>query len=251
MLASLCAVWQPANVMPLLENVRTPLSSDQAVATAMQLGKRLRKKAVLAGECFGFIGNRMLEPYLHEAMFVVEEGATPQAVDAALTSFGMAMGPYAMSDLAGNDIGYNIRKEHPPKPERRYYAHIADELVEMGRLGQKTKAGWFDYAAGRKPVVDPIVEGMVAARQQAYAAGGGVGSGTTFTPEELLDRLLLPMVNEGFKILQEGVAQREVYAHATRLSNLSDHYGYGGALCSDVYSVRVSCLVCGAGGSRT
>jgi len=214
--------FSPANVMPLLENVRSSASSDQAIATAMGLGKRLKKKAVLARSCFGFIGNRMLEPYIHEALFMLEEGARPHDVDAAMTRYGLAMGPFAMSDLAGNDIGHFVRKELgwleqiKPDPSRRYWGTLADALVERGRLGQKTKKGWFDYSAGRKPVVDPEVEAMVDERQAACGFGA-----REITADEVLDRLMLPLVNEGFKILQEGIAQRETDINIVYL------YGYG------------------------
>ena len=219
--------FSPANVMPLLENVRSDSSSDMAIATAMDLGKRLRKKTVLARSCFGFIGNRMLEPYMHEALFLVEEGATPQAVDAVMKEFGLAMGPYTMSDLAGNDIGYSVRKglgwlEEATRPDtaRRYWGTLADALVEKGRLGQKTKKGWYDYSAGRKPVVDPEVEALIATHVESLGllkARGGSPPG----PDEIMDRLMLPLVNEGFKIVEEGIAQRESDVNIVYL------YGYG------------------------
>ena len=214
--------FSPANVMPLLENVRGAASSDVSVATAMALGKRLRKKSVLAGNCFGFIGNRMLEYYLHECMFMVEEGATPQQVDGVMRAHGLAMGPFAMSDLAGNDIGYNIRKDWGWDPDfaaregRRYWAFAVDKLVEAGRLGQKAKKGWYDYSAGRKPVVDPEVEALIVRTSEELGI-----TRRAFTDEEILDRCLLPLVNEGFKIVEEGIAQRESDLNIVYL------YGYG------------------------
>ena len=207
--------------------MRGARTGDGAVAAAMALGKRLRKTTVLAGDAFGFIGNRMLEPYLHEALFLLEEGASVSSVDEAMRNFGMAMGPFAMSDLAGNDIGYNVRVElgwagderraAAREPTRRYWGTLADELVSRGRLGQKTKAGWYDYSSGgRTPVPDPEVDAMVAAMSE----GLGVGR-REISADEVLDRCLLPLVNEGFKIVQEGIAQRESDLNIVYL------YGYG------------------------
>jgi len=218
--------FSPANVMPLLENVRSDASSDVSVATAMALGKKLKKKAVLARSCFGFIGNRMLEPYVQEALYQLEEGCLPKDVDAAIgpKGFGMAMGPFTMSDLAGNDIGAFVRRElgwidgaNAAEPNRRYWASIADELVARGRLGQKTKKGWYDYSAGRKPVDDPKVEAMVLEVTKKL----GIERSAPGSSTEILDRCLLPLVNEGFKILEEGIAQRESDINIVWL------YGYG------------------------
>ena len=211
--------FSPANVMPLLENVAGAASSPQALATAMGLGKRLRKKAVLAGNCFGFIGNRMLEPYVREALYMLEEGSTPAQVDAPLRAFGFAMGPFQMSDLAGNDISYNIRRDNgwtAAAVEGRYWAGLADQLVEAGRLGQKTKRGWYDYPKGRTPVDD----GEVAAMIEAHSAALGMAR-RPIAPSEVLDRTLLSMVNEGFKIVEEGIAQRESDVDIVYI------YGYG------------------------
>ena len=166
--------FSPANVMPLLENVAGAASSDRALATAQQLGKTLRKKAVLARNCFGFIGNRMLEPYMRESLYLLEEGCLPREIDATLRAFGLAMGPLQVADLAGNDIGYNIRRdmgwtdpETTPLKGERYWAGLADALVEQGRLGQKAKAGWYDYSAGRAPVDDPAIEEMIVKHSAA------------------------------------------------------------------------------------
>ena len=215
--------FSPANVMPLLENVAGAQTSHQSIASAMHLGKRLRKKAVLSRNCFGFIGNRMLENYIREAGFLIEEGATCQQVDGVMASLGMAMGPFTMGDLAGNDIGYNIRKDNGWDAEwakangnQRYWAHCADALVEMGRAGQKTKGGWYDYPSGRTPVPSPEVEAMIQERVAALGiAQRSIGD------DEILDRCLLPLVNEGFKIVEEGIAQRESDLNIVYL------YGYG------------------------
>ena len=180
--------FSPANVMPLLENVRGAASSPTTLATAMAMGKLLGKKAVLAGNCFGFIGNRMLEGYVREALFMLELGALPADVDGPMRAFGMPMGPLQMSDLAGNDIGYNVRKDFgwtfPASA-------LADKLVESGRLGQKTGGGWYDYDAKRKPNPSAAVETMIVEHSAA--------AGATRRPmgaDEVLDRCLLPLVNE-------------------------------------------------------
>lgn len=155
--------FSPANVMPLLENVRGKASSGETLATVMAMGKMLGKKAVLAGNCFGFIGNRMIEGYCREAIFLLEEGCVPAQVDGPIRKLGLAMGPLQMGDLAGNDIGYNIRKDQPALfgPGERYPG-LADVLVEAGRLGQKTKKGWYDYSTGRAPVDDEEVAKLIS-----------------------------------------------------------------------------------------
>jgi len=214
--------FSPANVMPLLENVAGAQSSPQVIATAMALGKRLRKKAVLARNCFGFIGNRMLENYIREGCLLLEEGATCEQVDKVMRSLGMAMGPFTMGDLAGNDIGYNIRKDNgwdagwASERGQRYWGFLADALVEKGRCGQKTKAGWYDYPSGRTPVVSPEVEAMIVETSKEL----GIAR-RAISDEEVLDRCLLPLVNEGFRILEEGIAQRESDLNIVYL------YGYG------------------------
>tara|TARA_B110000208_G_C11782784_1_gene434516 strand:- start:661 stop:1755 length:1095 start_codon:yes stop_codon:yes gene_type:complete len=215
--------FSPANVMPLLENVRGTCSSAETLATAMKLGKILGKKTVMAGNAFGFIGNRMVESYLREANYMLEEGALPADVDAPLRAFGMPMGPLQMSDLAGNDIGYSIRKDFgwddpatTPVPNERYYGALADKLVEMGRLGQKAKMGWYDYSKGRAPVDDPAVEALII----AHSAEVGFER-RAFGAQEILDRCLLPLINEGYKCIEEGIAQRAEDVDVVYL------YGYG------------------------
>jgi len=209
--------FSPANVMPLLENVRGKASSGETLATVMAMGKRLGKKAVLVGNCFGFVGNRMIEGYCREALFLLEEGCVPAQVDGPIRRLGLAMGPLQMGDLAGNDIGYNIRKDQPALfgPGERYPA-LADELVDMGRLGQKTKKGWYDYSAGRNPVDDAEVTQLI----ESYSQKKGIKR-RVISEEEVLDRCLLPLVNEGFKCLEEGIAQRESDIDIIFL------YGYG------------------------
>ena len=195
--------FSPAHVMRLLEVVRGELTSDEVVVTALDLARRIGKVPVLARVGEGFIGNRMLTPYRREADFLLEEGATPQQVDRALEAAGMAMGPFRVADLAGLDIAWAARQRLAPTrdPEERY-SRIADELCEAGRLGQKTGSGYYRYE-GRQPVPDPEVEAVI--RRCAEADGIGrreVGD------EEIVDRCLLALVNEGALLLDEGIAQR-------------------------------------------
>ena len=155
--------FSPANVMKLLEVVRGKKTAKDVLATVMALGKKIKKTAVVSGVCDGFIGNRMIEQYSRQAGFLLEEGATPQQVDKAIEKFGFAMGPFRMGDLAGNDIGWDIRKRrYVEKPDMRY-SKTADLLCEMGRFGQKTGAGWYDYEPGKRDaipsqVVDEMIE---------------------------------------------------------------------------------------------
>jgi 3-hydroxyacyl-CoA dehydrogenase len=196
--------FSPANVMKLLEVVRGAKTAPDVLMTVMRVAKRIGKTAVVSGVCDGFIGNRMLEQYLRQAMFVVDEGASPAQVDAALEEFGMAMGPFRMSDLAGNDVGWRIRqRRYVEKPELRY-SRIADRLCEQGRFGQKTGAGWYRYAPGRRDALpDPAVDAIV----DAYRKEIGV-TARKIAPDEIVDRCILALVNEGTRILEEGIAQR-------------------------------------------
>src|SRR5271167_2828687 len=154
--------FSPANVMRLLEIVRGKATSKEVIATSMALAKKLNKIGVLAGNCRGFIGNRMIHSYGREAQFLVEEGAAVEQVDTALYDFGLAMGPLAMGDLAGLDVGWRIRKEfkHLEKPGIRVPL-VADQLCEMGRFGQKTGAGWYKYDENRKPTGDLVVTALI------------------------------------------------------------------------------------------
>ncbi|MBI2685331.1 MAG: enoyl-CoA hydratase/isomerase family protein [Acidobacteria bacterium] len=198
--------FSPANVMRLLEVVRGAATGLDVIATCMALAKRLNKVGVLAGNCRGFIGNRMIHCYGREAQFLVEEGASPEQVDGALYDFGMAMGPLAMGDLAGLDVGWRIRKEfkHLEVPGERI-PHISDELCERGRFGQKTGAGYYKYDENRKPSHDPEVDAIIA----EVAAREGIER-REISKEEILDRTLLSLANEGFRILEEGIALRSV-----------------------------------------
>ncbi|MEP6535527.1 MAG: 3-hydroxyacyl-CoA dehydrogenase NAD-binding domain-containing protein [Bryobacteraceae bacterium] len=198
--------FSPANVMRLLEIVRGRATSKPVLATSMDLAKRLKKVGVLVGNCFGFVGNRMFGPYRREAQFLVEEGAPMEAVDAALYDFGMAMGPLAVGDLAGLDVGWRIRKEikHLEIAGVRY-PFAEDMLAEMGRFGQKTGAGWYRYDEQRRPVPDAEVQAMVAAR----ARETGVPQ-RSIAAEEMVERTVYALINEGARILEEGIALRAV-----------------------------------------
>jgi 3-hydroxyacyl-CoA dehydrogenase len=198
--------FSPANVMRLLEIVRGRDTSKEVIATSMGLARKLGKIGVLVGNCRGFVGNRMFGPYRREAQFLVEEGASIEAVDRAMVDFGMAMGPLAVGDLAGLDVGWRIRKEfkHLEQPGVRKPL-LEDRLVEMGRFGQKTGAGWYRYDENRKAQLDPAVEELIArVRQEAGITPREIG------PEEITDRLLFALVNEGARILEEKIALRAV-----------------------------------------
>jgi 3-hydroxyacyl-CoA dehydrogenase len=190
--------FSPANVMRLLEVVRAAKSAPDALLTAVETGKRLGKLPVTVGVCFGFVGNRMLFRRTLEADRLLLEGATPQQLDAALTGFGFRMGPCAMADLAGLDISWRVRRQFG------IAAPAFDALVEAGRLGQKTGRGFYAYPEGaRSGVPDAEAEALIA----AAAAARGIAR-RVHTPEEIRDRLLLPMINEGARILEEGIAAR-------------------------------------------
>jgi len=198
--------FSPANVMRLLEIVRGKASSKEVIATCMQLSKKIGKIGVLVGNCRGFVGNRMFHPYVRESVFLLEEGASVEAVDSALYDFGMAMGPLAVGDLAGLDVGWRIRKEyrHSEKPGIRQ-AFAGDRLCEMGRYGQKTGAGWYKYDENRRAVADPEVAGLV----RKWSAEAGIPQ-REISREEIVDRCVYALVNEGARILEEGYALRAV-----------------------------------------
>lgn len=198
--------FSPANVMRLLEIVRGKATNKSVLATAMDLAKKIKKVGVLVGNCYGFVGNRMIHPYGREAQFLVEEGAKPQDVDAAIYEFGLAMGPLAMGDLAGLDVGWRIRKEHAHLQKAGVrHALIADELAERGRYGQKTGKGWYVYDENRKPSPDPEVEALIA----ELTTKAGIQQ-REVSKEEIIERTMYALVNEGAKILAEGIALRAV-----------------------------------------
>ena len=196
--------FSPANVMKLLEIVRGKKTSDDVIATSMDLAKRLGKVGVLVGNCFGFAGNRMFGPYMREAQFILEEGARMEQVDKAMYDFGMAMGPIAVSDLAGIDVGWRVRQEnkHRIRPGMRSM-QVADKLVEMGRYGQKTGAGWYRYEDGRTPIVDAEVQALI----ERLAGEAGIEQ-RDIHDEEIIERTIYALVNEGSRILADGIALR-------------------------------------------
>jgi 3-hydroxyacyl-CoA dehydrogenase len=198
--------FSPANVMRLLEIVRGQATSKEIIASCMQLSKKLGKVGVLVGNCRGFVGNRMFGPYRREAQFLVEEGASIPEVDQALYDFGMAMGPLATGDLAGLDVGWRIRKEyrHLEKPGVRQ-PFAEDRLCEMGRYGQKTGAGWYKYDETRRAIPDLEVAEWV----RKWATEGSIPQ-RKISPQEIVDRCILALVNEGARILEEGIALRAV-----------------------------------------
>jgi 3-hydroxyacyl-CoA dehydrogenase len=208
--------FSPANVMKLLEIVRGEKTSDEVKATAMKLAKQINKVGVMVGNCYGFVGNRMLHKRGTEAMALVNEGASPQQVDKVLTDFGFPMGQFAMSDLAGIDIGYSIREERRKAGEEVPPSWM-DKLAEKGRLGQKTMAGTYKYEEGnRKPIPDPEVDQIIA----EFRKEQGIAS-REISEQEILERCLYVMVNEGAKILEEGIADRSLDIDITWI------YGYG------------------------
>jgi len=197
--------FSPANVMKLMENVRGAQSSAETIATIMKLSKTIGKIGVLVGICDGFVGNRMLYAYRRQADFLLEEGALPDQIDKVIYDFGMPMGPYAMGDLAGLDVGWRIRqRQAATRPAHLRYSTVADRVFELGRFGQKTNAGWFRYEPGsRTPIPDPVVNELVL---QVSADNGFTRR--EVSDQEILERCMYPLVNEGAKILEEGLAQR-------------------------------------------
>jgi 3-hydroxyacyl-CoA dehydrogenase len=198
--------FSPANVMKLLEVVRGAATSNDVLVTIMQVAKKIKKTAVISGVCDGFIGNRMIGGYSREAINMLEEGATVQQIDGALEKFGMAMGPFRMGDLAGNDIGWAIRKrqraETPLTVSRA--ESIADTLCEAGRFGQKTGSGWYRYEKGRRDAItDMAVDAIVDAHRKANNI-----TPRKISSQEIIQRCIFALVNEGARILEEGIAQR-------------------------------------------
>ena len=198
--------FSPANVMRLLEIVRAKRTSKPVLATALKLAKAIRKLGVVSGVCDGFIGNRMVEQYLRQAGFLLDEGALPQQVDRALQDWGMAMGPFAMSDLAGNDIGWAIRKRRRVERPDFGYSAVPDLICELGRFGQKTGAGFYRYeAGGRAPIPDPEIDKLVLEHSRAMGI-----ERRAIPDDEIVERCIYALVNEGARILEEGIAMRAV-----------------------------------------
>jgi 3-hydroxyacyl-CoA dehydrogenase len=196
--------FSPANVMKLLEVVRAEKTRPDVLATVMALARRIGKTAVVSGVCDGFIGNRMIEKYSRQALLLLEEGASPQQVDRAIEIFGFAMGPFRMSDLAGNDVSWHIRKRHYRERPRERQMRIADRLCELQRFGQKSGLGWYRYEAGRRDALpDPAVDRIIDEERKALKI-----QPRKIADDEIVDRLLYALVNEGARILEEGIAQR-------------------------------------------
>jgi 3-hydroxyacyl-CoA dehydrogenase len=196
--------FSPANVMRLLEIVRGRATSDEAIATAFALGKLMKKVGVLVGNCHGFVGNRMFFQYMREAYFLVEEGAAVEAVDKALTDFGMAMGLLAVDDMAGIDVGVKVRQENARnEPTGRRQPLVADKLYALGRYGQKTGAGWYKYDENRRALPDPDVAALI----ESTANEAGI-TRREISAQEIVERSVYALINEGAKILAEGFALR-------------------------------------------
>jgi 3-hydroxyacyl-CoA dehydrogenase len=196
--------FSPANVMKLLEVVRGAKTGKDVMATVMTVAKKIKKTAVVSGVCDGFIGNRMIEQYSRQAGFLLDEGATPQQVDKAIERFGFAMGPFRMGDLAGNDIGWAIRKRRAQERPNMLYSRTADKLCELGRFGQKTGAGWYDYQAGKR---DAIPSGLVNKMIEDHRKELGI-TPRKISDEEIVQRLVFALVNEGARIVEDKIASR-------------------------------------------
>ncbi|MEO6410475.1 MAG: 3-hydroxyacyl-CoA dehydrogenase NAD-binding domain-containing protein [Burkholderiaceae bacterium] len=219
--------FSPANVMKLLEVVRGEKTANDVLATVMALGKKIRKTCVVSGVCDGFIGNRMIEQYSRQAGFLLDEGCSPQQVDRAMEKFGFAMGPFRMGDLAGNDIGWYIRKRrYVEQPEMRY-SKTADLLCELGRYGQKTGAGWYDYQPGKRAAIpSPVVAQMLEAHRASLGAPA-----RRIDDEEIVHRLVYALVNEGAKIVDEGIALRASDIDMVYLTGYGFPLQRGGPMC--------------------
>jgi 3-hydroxyacyl-CoA dehydrogenase len=209
--------FSPAHVMRLVEIVRGKKTSNEVLATALAIAKKLGKVGVVVGNCRGFVGNRMMLPYMREAQLLVEEGTTPGAVDKALTGFGMAMGIFAVDDMGGIDLAWRVRQEYKHlEPAGVRQPLVLEKLYEMKRWGQKTGSGWFKYEGGREPVVDPEVDALV----KKTATEAGIPQ-RTISNDEIIERCIYIMINEAAKILEEG--------HAVRAADIDVIYltGYG------------------------
>ena len=219
--------FSPANVMKLLEVVRGEQTAKDVLATVMNLGKKIKKTCVVSGVCDGFIGNRMIEQYSRQAGFLLDEGCTPQQVDRAIERFGFAMGPFRMGDLAGNDIGWYIRKRrYQEEPEMRY-SKTADLLCEMGRFGQKTGAGWYDYQPGKR---DALSSKLVNEMIETHRASLGVEK-RKIGDDEIVGRLVYSLVNEGARLLEEGIAMRASDIDMVYLTGYGFPLYRGGPMC--------------------
>ncbi|MCK6421216.1 MAG: 3-hydroxyacyl-CoA dehydrogenase NAD-binding domain-containing protein [Aquabacterium sp.] len=219
--------FSPANVMKLLEVVRGKATGKDVLATVMGVAKKIKKTAVVSGVCDGFIGNRMIEQYGRQAGYLLDEGCTPSQVDRAIEKFGFAMGPFRMGDLAGNDIGWAIRKRRAQERPNMRYSKTADLLCEMGRFGQKTGAGWYDYREGKRDAIaSPVVEQMIA----DYRKEQGIKP-RKISDDEIVQRLVYSLVNEAARILEEGIASKASDIDMVYLTGYGFPLHRGGPLC--------------------
>ncbi|MBB1076361.1 enoyl-CoA hydratase/isomerase family protein [Rhodoferax sp. 4810] len=196
--------FSPANIMKLLEIVRGEHTAKDVLATVLALAKKIKKTAVVSGVCDGFIGNRMVDHYIRQAGFLLDEGCTPAQVDKAMEKFGFAMGPFRMSDLAGNDIGWAIRKRRYVEAPQMKYSRTADLLCEQGRFGQKTGAGWYDYVPGKR---DAVPSALVVKMIEDHRASLGI-TPRKISEDDIVQRLVYALVNEGARILEDGIASK-------------------------------------------
>jgi 3-hydroxyacyl-CoA dehydrogenase len=219
--------FSPANVMKLLEVVRGAKTAKDVLATVMSTAKTIKKTAVVSGVCDGFIGNRMIEQYSRQAGFLLEEGCTPAQVDKAVERFGFAMGPFRMGDLAGNDIGWAIRKRRYAEQPNLRYSKTADLLCEMGRFGQKTGAGWYDYQAGKRDAIpSPVVDKMIEDYRKELGRAP-----RKISDDEIVHRLVYALVNEGAHILEEGIASKASDIDMVYLTGYGFPLHRGGPMC--------------------
>jgi 3-hydroxyacyl-CoA dehydrogenase len=219
--------FSPANVMKLLEVVRGAKTAKDVLATVMDVAKKIRKTAVVSGVCDGFIGNRMIEQYSRQAGYLLDEGCTPQQVDKAIEKFGFAMGPFRMGDLAGNDIGWAIRKRRAVERPDFRYSRSADLLCEMGRFGQKTGAGWYDYKPGKRDAIrSELVEKMI----EDYRKEAGI-TPRKVSDDEIVQRLVYSLVNEAARILEEGIASKASDIDMVYLTGYGFPLWRGGPMC--------------------
>ena len=219
--------FSPANVMKLLEVVRGEKTGKDVMATVMAVGKKIKKTAVVSGVCDGFIGNRMVEQYGRQGGFLLDEGCTPEQVDKAIEKFGFAMGPVRMGDLAGNDIGWAIRKRRVVEKPGMLYSKTADLLCEKGRFGQKVGMGWYDYVAGKR---DAVPNAEVVKMIEDYRASKGIKP-RKVSDEEIVQRLVYALVNEGARILEEGIASKASDIDMVYLMGYGFPLWRGGPMC--------------------
>jgi 3-hydroxyacyl-CoA dehydrogenase len=220
--------FSPAHIMRLVEIVRGRATGTTVLATALALAKRLGKVGVAVRNGPGFVGNRMMFPYMYEAQFLVEDGATPEQVDRVLTEWGMAMGIFAVDDMGGLDVAWRVRQElHQFEEPGARRPVVADTLVEMGRLGQKTGQGWYRYGEDRKPIPDPEVVALI----ERAATSAGIGR-RSIADEEIRERALYAMINEGARVLEDGIASRAADIDVIYLTGYGFPAYRGGPMCN-------------------